>query len=61
MFTTPLRFLPATRAVFVRSVELMEACKLEYGDAQIAAQAVVNDITTIASFDTDFDRVTELK
>jgi predicted nucleic acid-binding protein len=24
-------------------------------------QAVVNDINTIASFDTDFDRVTELE
>jgi predicted nucleic acid-binding protein len=61
MFTTPLRFLPATRVVFAKSVELTQEFNLDYGDAQIAAQAVVNDIDTIASFDTDFDRVTELE
>jgi predicted nucleic acid-binding protein len=61
MFTTPLRFLPATRVVFAKSVELMQECNLDYGDAQIAAQAVVNAMDRIASFDTDFDRVTELE
>jgi predicted nucleic acid-binding protein len=61
MFTTPLRFLPATKVVFAKFVELMEEFNLDYGDAQIAAQAVVNAMDRIASFDTDFDRVTEIK
>jgi predicted nucleic acid-binding protein len=60
LFATPLRFLPASKMVFAKSVELMEDFHLDYGDAQIVAQAVVNAIDTIASFDTDFDRVAEV-
>jgi hypothetical protein len=59
--TTPVRFLPATTEVFAKSVELMQDYNRDYGDAQIAAQAVVNAMDKIASFDTDFDRVPELK
>jgi predicted nucleic acid-binding protein len=61
LFLSPFRFFSTSKEVFDRSVELMEKFDLDYGDAQIIAQAIVNGLDRIASFDKDFDRVSEIK
>lgn len=61
IFSSPLKFLPVTHEVFQRSVDLMEKYNLSYGDAQIAAHVVTSRLDVLASFDSDFDRVKEIK
>ncbi|MDY6966746.1 MAG: type II toxin-antitoxin system VapC family toxin [Halobacteriota archaeon] len=49
------------KEVFDGSIELMEKFNLDYGDSQIVAQAITNSIDKVASFDKDFDRVSEIE
>ena len=61
IFSPPLKFLAADKAVFMASIEQMEKYGLSYGDSQIVAQAIVNGLDCIASFDKDFDKVEEIE
>ncbi len=56
-----LRFLGINRNVVLRAQGLMEKYELKPRDSIHAASALENGITTIISYDKDFDRVKELK
>lgn len=61
IFSSPIKFLPASYEVFQKSIDLMERYNLGYGDAQIAAHVITNRLEVLASFDSDFDRVKEIE
>jgi len=42
-------------------LKLKEKFNLDYGDSQIIAQAIANSIDRIASFDKDFDKISEIE
>ncbi|MDY6966176.1 MAG: type II toxin-antitoxin system VapC family toxin [Halobacteriota archaeon] len=61
LFLTPFKYFSVSKEVFDGSIKLMEKFNLDYGDSQIVAQAITNSIDRIASFDKDFDRVSEIE
>ncbi len=56
-----LKFLAVTKGTMLRAQEIMERYGLKPRDSIHAASALENDVTTIVSYDTDFDRVDGLR
>jgi len=56
-----LKILPVKRTTVLRAQDLMEKYELKPRDALHAAIALENKITTIVSYDEDFDKLREIK
>ncbi len=56
-----LRLLGVKRSTIQRAQELMEKYEIKPRDAIHVATALENDITTIVSYDKDFDRISEVR
>ncbi|MEM1548678.1 MAG: type II toxin-antitoxin system VapC family toxin [Thermoproteota archaeon] len=56
-----LKILPVKRTTVLKAQDLMEKYELKPRDALHAAIALENKITTIVSYDEDFDKLKEIK